>query len=210
MKTIGNIILQARQQKNLSIFDLSQKTKIKKDFLIALEKEDWPNLPDYAVVCGFIKNLSDELNLNKDQTMAFLRRDYPPSQKPKEISPKPDLSENNFKIGPKLIFFVLSSLILLTFGLYLYFQYRQFTKAPFLQVTNVSENLEINEGKFTVVGITDKNANVLVNNQPALIDENGNFAAEILINSQTDKIEIVSQKRNKKETKIVKQIKVIK
>jgi len=210
MNTIGNIISKARQEKNISVLSLSQKTKIKEEFIKNLENEKWDQLPDYAVICGFVKNISDELSLNREQTMAFLRRDYPPSLKSKSVAPKPDLEKENFRIGPKFVFVVLSLLILLIFGSYLFYQYKKFTKSPFLEVNNIKDNMEIKAGNFTVVGITDKNATILVNNQPALIDENGNFATEILINEETDKIEVISKKRNGSQTVVSKNIKIVK
>ena len=77
MKTAGEIIKEARVKKKYSRARLESETKIKKEFIEALEQEDWARLPEYPVVSGFVKNIADALSLDRSRITAVLRRDYP-------------------------------------------------------------------------------------------------------------------------------------
>jgi cytoskeletal protein RodZ len=53
MNTVGQILKDARLTQKISLSDLEKITKIKKEFLVKLENEDWNNLPEFPVVSGF-------------------------------------------------------------------------------------------------------------------------------------------------------------
>ena len=78
MKTIGIFLKEARVKKRFSQEKIANETKIKKEFIISIEKENWEALPEYPVVIGFVKKISKYLKLDERQAVAFLRRDYPP------------------------------------------------------------------------------------------------------------------------------------
>jgi cytoskeletal protein RodZ len=101
MKTIGVLLKEARTKKRYSRARLEKGTKIKKEFIEALEKEKWEELPELPVVQGFVKNIAQFLKIDDKRAAALLRRDYPP--KTLSINPKPDVSEK-FTWSPKLTF----------------------------------------------------------------------------------------------------------
>ena len=136
MKTIGSFIKDARAKKRYSLAKLEEATKIKKDFIEAIEKEDWKTLPDYSVVVGFVKNIAAYLQAGERQAIALLRRDYPPQKL--SINPKPDVSRQ-FVWSPKLTFFVgVGAVIAIIVG-YLIFQYVRFINPPHLEVFEPKE-----------------------------------------------------------------------
>lgn len=92
MKTIGQFLKDARNKKRYSLVKVENATRIKKNFIEAIEKEDWRSLPDFPVVVGFVKSIAQFLDLNVRSTVALLRRDYPP--KSLSINPKPDVGQD--------------------------------------------------------------------------------------------------------------------
>lgn len=199
MKTIGSIIKTARRRRGFSIEKLESKTKIKNEFIKALEKEDWQKLPEFTVVSGFVKNIAHELDMNQEEVLAFLRRDYPP-RKP-QINPKPDVSlTDRFSWSPRLTFAVgvLALVVLVT--AYLGYQYWQFTRPPTLEIFAPEQNAIVATGELKVEGKTKKGASVRVNNQPALVDDEGNFETVIEVSPQTSEIEIRAISRSDKKT----------
>src|SRR3990172_8865555 len=98
MRLIGEVIKEARLRKKLSKNKLEKDTKIKKDFIEAIEESRWDLLPEFPVVSGFVKTIATYLGLKEDQLVALLRRDYPP--KDLKINPNPDISEK-FTWSPK-------------------------------------------------------------------------------------------------------------
>jgi len=64
MKTVGQIISQARKEQQISIEKLSQITKIDPDYLKALEKDEYELLPSHTFIKGFIRNVAQALGKN--------------------------------------------------------------------------------------------------------------------------------------------------
>jgi cytoskeletal protein RodZ len=205
MKTIGLIIKEARARKKLSFSKLEKEIKIKKNFLQAIEKEEWNNLPEFPVVMGFVKNISQAVGLDEEKTVAVLRRDYPP--KSLAINPKPDISKT-FIWSPKLTFLVGIIVVLMIVLGYLAFQYFRFVSPPSLSVSEPKENQVVTEKMLEVSGKTDTDATIKVDNQPAIVDADGNFKTTIEINDKTVEIEVIAVSRSGKESTVRRTIKV--
>jgi len=205
MRSIGEVIKQARSEKKFSLAKLEKETKIKKGFIEALEKGDWKNLPELPVITGFVKNIAGALKINKKQMVALLRRDYPP--KKLRVNPKPDVSDK-FIWSPKLTFLIGSLTVFFTILTYLGFQYKSFTALPSLEIETPQENQVVTKNILTVSGLTDTETTIKVNNQPVLVDENGRFSAEIEVFEGTEKIVIKATSRSGKETEVTRKINV--
>ncbi len=197
MKTIGTLLRIAREQQGLSQKELSRATKIKPEFIDDIENENWNKLPELPVVSGFVKSIADALSINRDQAVAFLRRDYPPQKL--SINPKPDIKKE-VRFGPRAIIFILGLLGALVMGGYLTYQYRNFTSAPKLTVISPVENELVTSGTVMVRGTTDMNAAIRINETPVVVDSDGNFAAEIQIVSETKAIVVKAISRTGKES----------
>ncbi len=205
MKTIGQFLKEARMNKSYSKAHLEGKTKIKQEFLTAIEEEQWNKLPEFPVVRGFVKSIADALETNSDQALAFLRRDYPPQKL--ALTPKPDVV-NRFVWTPRLTFLTGAAFILLIILGYLTMQYINFMNPPKLQVDTPTESQLVQVANLEVSGKTDPGATVKINNQPALVDDSGVFKTEIEVNEQTNKVEVVAKSRSNKTTIIDRTIQV--
>ena len=204
MKTVGKYIKSARVSKKYSISRVEEETRIKKSFIRAIETGEWQELPNFPIVLGFVKNLSEFLELNQARATALLRRDYPPEKL--EVNPKPDI-KREFKWSPRLTFIAAILIVIFIVASYLGLQYKVFTSSPDLIVNSPESEQEIYENNITVTGQTDSGATVRINNQPTLIDSDGNFSIEIDIVSDTTEIEIRAISRSGKETVIYRKIK---
>ncbi|OGM26039.1 hypothetical protein A3D00_02485 [Candidatus Woesebacteria bacterium RIFCSPHIGHO2_02_FULL_38_9] len=208
MKTIGQNLKTARIRKKLSLSTVEEETKIKKTFIVALENNIWDKLPEFPVVLGFVKSLSAYLGLKEKESVAILKRDYPPKNIGNiKLNPKPDVSRE-FVWNPKLTFLVGGALVFIIVFVYLAFQYIHFVKPPDLTLFNPREGQILNEGRVEVSGKTDPNALVKVNNQPALVNDDGIFTAEIDLLEGENTVEIKAISRSGKETMVSRKIKV--
>ena len=203
MKSIGEVIKEARLKKKLSREKLEVKTKIKKEFIEALENSRWDTLPDYPVVFGFVRSIADALGLKEANLVAFLRRDYPP--KVLRVNPKPELREK-FKWSPRLTFVTTIALVLLIVFVYLGVSYLNFIRPPSLELQEPAENQLVGKNILTVKGKTNKEAFVEVNNQPVLVAEDGYFETEVEIFAGTREIVVIAKSRSGKETVVRRKI----
>lgn len=204
MKTVGQYIKDARAKKRYSKAKVAKATKIKEDFIEAIEKESWSKLPDFPVVLGFVKSIARTVGAEEKQAIALLRRDYPPN-KELRVNPKPDVSDK-FRWSPRLTFIAGVAVVLIfTLG-YLGFEYYRFVSPPVLSVEVPKENQEIDKSPVTVSGETSSDATIKVNNQPVIVDDSGHFTTEIEINQETTDIVVVAVSRSGKETTVHRNI----
>ena len=205
MKTIGKVLKEARLKKRKSILAVEEETKIKKEFIGAIEDENWSTLPELPVILGFVKNIAKVLSIDERQLVAVLKRDYPP--KILAVNPKPDVSKS-FVWNPRITFLVGVGTILIIILGYLGFQYVKFVSPPPLTVYEPKNEQVIKRSKVKISGKTDPDATVVANNQPILVDDKGNFSGEVEVFEGTGEIEVKALFRTGKDTQITRKIKV--
>lgn len=203
MKTVGTYLRHARKQKNLTLRDVSFETKIRHEFLEAIEHEEWNKLPEFPVVAGFVKSIADAVGAERDQASALLRRDYPPKALP--TTPKPDIPRE-FRLSPQLVFFMGVGLVILTIAGYLFSQYVAFTRPPSLRVDTPEENAVILESEIRVSGKSDPDTTIVVNTQPALVEDDGTFSTIIEISKESKVVEVTATSRAGKTTRVTRNI----
>lgn len=199
MKPIGTYLREARLRKQYSLNHLEGMTKIKREFIDAIERENWNMLPVFSVVSGFVKSIAKSLEINEKQAAALLRRDYPPRDI--RISPKPDISDRFFWT-PKLTFFVGVFLVLALILGYLGYEYVNFISPPKLEVVDPKEGQTITRPLFTVDGKVSSGATVKVNNQLATVDDLGNFKSQIEVSNTLKEVVVTAVSRSGKETTV--------
>lgn len=197
MNTVGQILKESRLNQSISLSDLEKITKIKKDFISKIEKEDWNNLPEFPVVSGFVKNIANSLDLSVDNVNAILRRDYPP--KKLRINPKPDVV-NKFTWSPKLTFAIGVSVLVLIVLVYLGIQYKKFITPPELTINSPKQSEIVNQNKVKVSGKTTTDVSLTINNQPITLDQDGAFMTEIEITKETKNLIFKAISRSGKVT----------
>jgi len=195
MRTVGSFLKEARVRKKYSLEKLESLTRIKKDFLAALEKGDWASLPELPVLTGFVKNIAKALGLSQDSAVAILKRDYPPKALP--INPKPDVSDK-FIWSPRLTFLVGVGVVLAAVAAYLVVSYIQFLSPPSLQVFQPRQDEVITQNVVKVSGKTSTDAVVSVNNQPFIVSDEGVFEGEIEVFEGTDEVVVKATSRSGK------------
>jgi len=206
MKTAGNLIRETRLKLNLSRSELGNLTRIKTNFIKAIEESDWNSLPELPVVIGFVKSISHFLDIDDNLAVALLKREYKPSKDFVKI--KEPKFKRKLIWGPRLTF--LAGILIVIFVVigYLGLQYKKFNSPPSLVLNTPQEGQVINNDKIKVSGSTDPDATVEINNQPVIVEENGNFEEDINVSAQTTQIKVVARSRSGKTTSISRTIKV--
>ncbi|SRR6266404_4455755 len=215
MKTVGDLIQEARLAKGYSKEKLGEITHIRASFITAIEKADWEALPEFAVTLGFIKSIAHFLDMSENQATSVFKRDYPPKLKGFLDSARNDMNGprskeigKKFRWGPRLTFLA-GVLIVISIVLgYLGFQYRKFNMPPSLTVSEPTQNQVITGSFLTVKGKTDSDAVVLVNDQPVTIDGSGYFSTQIDVAKSTAYVKVTAKSRGGKVTIISRTIRV--
>lgn len=205
MKRIGQILKDARMEKRYSYQRLEEITKIKQSFIEAIENEKWGALPSFPTVLGFVKSLSEVLDIDDKLSVAVLKRDYPP--KKININPKPDISSKR-SWNPKFTFIFGTSLVVVFILGYLGFQYKNFISPPRIDILSPTEGQVVNGNSVLVFGSTDLDVKITVDNQPVLVDKDGKFSTDINISPTTSQIVVKGISRSGKTTVVERKIEI--
>lgn len=192
MNTVGKILSRERRKRRFSLAKLSERTKIKEQYLRAIEKEEWGSLPNFATTQGFVKNVAAVLGTNPETSIALLRRDW------EERNEKKETKKTHATLWtPKTTTITIILLGTLMISFYLLQQYKTFTAPPPLNISGVEKTTN----GIKISGQTTSEAQVLINDEPLLVDKNGNFSITITQLLPGEKLTIESRSRSGKSTK---------
>lgn len=201
----GEKLQQARLQKNLKIDEVSKKTGIKTEYLIALEEERSDKLPAGLYGKNFVKQYASFLGLEikdilknwDDQVLSDSAND-PFSRK---IPAK-----NNFVIFPKILrnFFVIIAIIVCL--LYLGFYFKRIILPPELIIDQPADNLSLKATSIDIKGQTEKEAEVTINGELVLNNRDGYFSQTVNLKKGLNSIIIKAKKKYSHEETVVRQI----
>lgn len=179
MLKAGQRLKEERLFKGLTLEDVEKKTKIKKDFLIAIEKSEYNKLPSSSYAHGFVRNYAEFLGLPVGQILGLFRREFDTKKAFKVL---PDgmvrgegVSRKKFRIHGKMLIIVGILMLLASFIAY---QFRYAFLNPPLFVSSPAENA-VTSQDLTITGQSDPNAIVTVNNEPVALGEDNKFMKKI-------------------------------
>ncbi len=204
MRTVGQVLKEERERKFYTLDEIEKATKIRKELLSALEDGQYQKLPPQTFVQGFIKNYGKFLGLNTEKLLAVYRREFSEGKNPPRIleSFSNPLDKRKFKITPAKALGSTILVLIIIFFAYLWFEYRFLVGAPFLEVQAPLDQQSVSEAEVTVLGRTDTEAKVTINNQEIQVDSSGKFSQEMKLSDNVNSIVIVSTSKSGKETKI--------
>lgn len=118
MSELGEVLKKARIEKNLTLDEIQEQTKIRKRYLEALEDGDFEVLPGKFYVRAFIKNYAEAIGLDAEEVLKYYEDDIPkidaksdeviPARKPQRM--RSTTSEKTSKIVVNILlwgFFIL-------------------------------------------------------------------------------------------------------
>lgn len=200
MIRVGQKLHDTRIHKCLSLEDISTATKIRPNFLTAIEKGEYDKLPSPAYAQGFVRNYASYLGLSQKEILALFRRefDYKKNIKvlPDSMTRKQEFSLTRIHIQRSVI---AALFFLLVLSGYLLYQYRAIFMPPELIINSPKENSQ-NKKDITVSGKTDPNATLFINNDPVALNSDGDFNKNLTLFPGTTSITIKAINRFGKET----------
>lgn len=200
MRRVSEILREEREKKGYSFSDIQRETKIKREFLIAIEEGRFHALPSESYALGFVKNYASFLGLPAEKIAAFFRREY--KEEGHEIVPRFRKHQGEFRRNR--FFNVRSLLIAITIGivlLYFYFQFSTVFFSPKLVIDNPRDGQTIAQSVVNVSGKTDQYATVTVDGVDVYVEFDGQFKKSLFVFSGTKKIEVIAKNRLGKQTK---------
>jgi len=193
VKRVGQILAEARKNKGYSLEQVAEATKIRKQTLAFLESGDWDQLPSPTFVKGLIKNYGSFLDLSTEDLLAFYRREFD-EKKVKEKITFP-LRPPRFRLTPKLVTGLVAAVSVSAVIVYLFIQYRSFTGAPLLEVTEPKDNTRSQANEVSVIGRTWPDAILKINGQDVRLAPGGSFSVAVSLAEGINTITITAANR---------------
>ncbi len=207
MKTVGSILKNKREEKDLSHKEIFKVIKIHPRFLKALEKSDWSVFSSGVHAKGFLKNYADYLGLNVNEVLAFFRREYDEKKNDKKIkNALSPLSGPRLLITPGLVLATATILFVTLFFGYIIYQYRSFAGAPVLILDQPRTDETVSDTLLSIVGRTDPDATIFLNGQEIATGEGGTFSTRITLSEGANTLNFVAENKLGKKNAITRTI----
>jgi cytoskeletal protein RodZ len=194
MKTVGQILKARREASGRDLDNIAKVTKIRKDYLEALENDDYHKLPGATYAKGFIKNYAQSLGMNTRTLVAIFRRDFAEDEKG-QIIPRgklEPLDKSGWSWTPQLTVGLIVVFLITLIAGYFGFQYYRLWN-PALKVTEPIEGEILVSGNVQVSGQADPSSTVRVNEHLVIVDANGNFDTTLTLEQGEQIIKVVAE-----------------
>ncbi len=201
---IGEKLRLARQAQGASLEKIAKKLQIRREYLLALENEEYSHLPSGLYGRKFLKEYCRYLHLNAKKIIALTpfaeekTGDNPFSQK--------ILRKRKFFVFPKIIRNLLLILLFLICLLYLFFYFRHLITPPKLVVDYPDKNLVTTELSLKIKGKSEPETEIKINSTSIMSDQDGNFSQEIKLKRGLNDLTISAKKKYGQESVIQRQI----
>ena len=181
-KTIGEVLQGERLKYRVTLPDFAERTRIKQDYLQALEENRFADLPAATFVKGFIRAYANHFQFDYQPVLGLLRRDYKESASgklvPREFI-KPLLKQRQVWTPVTFTLIGLTVVFVILFG-YVALQWYAIQRPPRLEIF-APEDRAVESSPITVKGETSIEAIVAVNDQPVALQPDGQFQTEVVL-----------------------------
>jgi cytoskeletal protein RodZ len=188
------ILKNTREDKDLSIAEVSKKLKISQRYLEAIESEDRRAFPSEPYCSLIIKDYAVFLGLNGDDILSLFRRDFEVKQRQSRVT------TNKFSLTPQTFFVVGITFSVLIFIGYVVSEYLKYNQAPPLKVNWPEDSSLTLSSKIEISGETDAEATVRINNDLIIVDQYGSFKKVISMSQPDQKVVVESRSHSGKTT----------
>jgi cytoskeletal protein RodZ len=200
--TLGDLFRDERKRKEITLEAAEVGTKVRINFLGALESGNWQNLPADVYVRGFVLAYAKFLELDTTTALQLFdierkinRQDHQPA-----LSYRNNMKEVKLLITPKLVgYFAMIVGIVSMFG-YIYYQLENFAGSPSLKVSSPGNNIVYEEDTIEVRGITDSDTVLKINEENIPVTDDGRFVSNLKLHQGVNVLIVKATNRAKKET----------
>lgn len=205
MIRIGQKFRDTRLRKGLTLTDVSVSTKIRKEFLEAIEEGDYSKIPS-AYAYGFVRNYISFLGLPEQEMLALFRREFD-EEKIYKVLPT-GLTTTSFSLSKRSGTVLLIALLFIFLSFFILFQYRDALINPKLEITTPKDFEIFYTSDITVSGKTDPENVVYIQNFLVSPDNEGNFKKIISLFEGKVELTIKVVNRFNRETQVKRRIEI--
>jgi cytoskeleton protein RodZ len=201
--TLGEKMRKMREDRRLSLYDISKRTRIQQKYLEYIENGEYEKLPADVYVRGFLRSYAALMGVDEKFLVKQFEREKGIHRNIKKLPETETVSKpikfSSLIITPKMIFIGVIIFLAIASFAYLYMEVNSFISAPRLVIIKPADSSSIDGNSTHVAGVTEKDALVFINDQSVLVNENGEFSEDVGLKSGLNTITVKSRNRFDKE-----------
>ena len=209
--SLGERLLKWREDRHVQISDVSRNTGIQALYVEYLERGEFEKLPAEVYVRGFLRRYAEFLGVPEEPLLRQYERERGMNRSIGSTRSEEESAQRSaFRnipaaiITPARITIASFTLLGIAAFLYVYAQYRTFVSEPTLVIFEpTAEAMRMADRFVQVSGKTDPDSRIYINDQPVLVNENGEFREKIDLQKGVNTVTVRSINRFNKEAKRV-------
>jgi cytoskeletal protein RodZ len=204
--TLGEKLKKVRADYHVNLAEVARETGIRREHLEYLENGEYTKLPADVYVRGFLRSYARFLGVDANGLLRLYERERSiaknlgkePEKHPSAVVRRPRRF-SAFVVTPRIVVGAVVAVAVLGIASYLYREYRMFVSEPYLVLLEPKNGETVKNDECSVVGKTDRDAKLFLNNEPALVGETGEFRERIRLQSGVNTVTIKVVNRFGKE-----------
>ncbi len=198
--TLGALLKNTRIKHKVKLHHIEQFTNIRKSYILAIENNEWDKLPDISYAKNFVLTYAKFLELDPDKIINRFNIETKTFQENSKISSLNNKKLSSFVLTPKTLTVITATIILSIIGFYTYFQINYFVQTPKLNISQPADFTEVAVNKVDIVGNTDPDNIIYINNEALTTDKKGNFSIPIQLKNGYNIIKVTARNKIGKTT----------
>jgi len=200
IETLGEKLRKVREGKNLTLEEVAKKINIQAKYLAALENGDYHHLPGGVYIKNFLIEYAKFLGLDQNLITEFYEKEKFSIQEKKFIPPQKSL------VLSQVLKKFLQILIVFFILFYLGWGIKKIVFPPSLTVISPDDNFITRENPVKIIGQTEEEAIVMINDKLADSNFKGRFEEEIELKPGLNIIKISATKKHSRERVITRRV----
>jgi cytoskeletal protein RodZ len=200
--TLGEQLKNIRSTGRITLSEVSRETKIPVKYLEMIEEGKYESLPPDVYVKGFLRGYAEFLGADPKKMINLYQREKEIKSNlngdDKKIASVKMSKPVRFVVTPRIVIASIVAIIVLGGFFYIYRQIGRFAAVPRLVVTEPSDGENVEGNSIEIAGFTDKDAKLTINEQPIIVNDNGEFKENVLLQKGINMINISSTNRFEK------------
>ncbi|MDP3899726.1 MAG: helix-turn-helix domain-containing protein [bacterium] len=208
-QSIGEVLTQARNERNINLEKAARALKINADYLRALENNEFDKLPQGVYGRNFLREYCFLLKLNSQKMLDiydFEEKKQPVAREERDAFRRQRVKKYEFLSLPKLIRNSLVIVVGLLFVGYLGLRVQAMVAPPELLIFFPPVNYSTDENSLEIKGLSEPDTIISVNGTEMLSNESGEFSYVVHLQQGVNIIKINSKKRYSQEAEIMRQV----
>jgi len=193
-----------REEKKITLQKAARELKIGRNYLEHIEAGEFDRLPEGIYRKKIFQEDADYLGVNYKGFLKELNTLSRQTDKSQLFSYQ--RVKSRYLLFPKIIKNLAIALVFLACLFYLGSRVKEIFAPPELVIDNPKDNLVTEDNSIAVIGTTEPEAEVSVNGELILINENGFFQKEIYLKDGVNTITITAKKKHSRNNTATRQV----